>query len=88
MSAVKLSGNIAAYDELRSELEMDHNGEWVVIHDRKVSGYFGSMEEATQHAVEKHGSGPYLIRQIGAPPITLPTSVLYQCWEPVRAPSS
>ena len=84
----KLSDNIAAYDELRSELEMDHNGEWVVIHNRRVSGYFESMEKATHHAVEAHGTGPYLIRQIGAPPITLPTSVLYQSWEPVRAPSS
>ena len=87
IKTVRLSDNIAAYDELRSELEMDHNGEWIVIHDRKISGYFESMQEATQRAVEAFGTGPYLIRQIGAPPITLPTSVLYQRWEPVRAPS-
>ena len=87
MSAVQLSDNIAAYDELRGELEMDHNGEWIVIHDRTVSGYFKSMEEATQQAVKRHGVGPYLIRQVGAPPITLPASVIYQHWEPVRGPS-
>lgn len=85
MSA-KLSDNIAAYDEKRRELEIDHNGEWIVIHDRKISGYFDSMEEATQHALSTYGRGPYLIRQVGAPPITLPASVIYQRWEPVRAP--
>ena len=64
---------------------MDHNGDWIVIFDRKVSGYFESMEEATRHAVATHGRGPYLIRQVGAPPITLPTSAIYQQWEPIRA---
>jgi hypothetical protein len=27
--------------------------------------------------VGKFGAGPYLIRQIGAPPVTLPASVMY-----------
>lgn len=54
----KLSDNIAAYDEMRRELEMHHNGEWIVVFDRKVSGCFESMEEATRHAVATHGRGP------------------------------
>ena len=82
-----LSAEIAAYETMRSKLEMDHNGEWVVIYAGAISGYFESMEDAAHHAVETHGRGPYLIRQVGAPPITLPTSVIYQSWQPVHAPS-
>lgn len=84
MSA-RLSDNIAAYDEMRRELEMDRNGEWIVIYGRLVSGCFESMEEAAQHAAATHGRGPYLIRRVGAPPLQLPASAIYQQWEPVRA---
>ena len=88
MSAAKLSENITAYDELHDMFEMDHNGEWVVIYDRAVQGFFNDEYAAIQHAASNFGRGPYLIRRIGESAITLPASVVYQTSVPVRVPES
>jgi hypothetical protein len=69
--------DIAAFDAKRSALETDHLGEWVVFHDRNLIGVYPTMEKAAEDAVRRFGRGPYLIRQVGAPPITLPASVMY-----------
>jgi hypothetical protein len=69
--------NIAAFDAMRAELESEHLGEWVVFHDQELAGLYPSMERAAEDAVRKFGRGPYLIRQVGAPPLTLPASVMY-----------
>lgn len=75
----ELTKEIEAYNRLRRELEIDHIGEWVVIHDQVVAGIYGTFEEAAEAAVRKFGRGPYLIRQVGAPDTTpLPASVMYQ----------
>jgi hypothetical protein len=68
---------IAAYDAMREELEVQHMGEWIVMRDAKLIGTYPSFEDAASDAVARFGRGPYLIRQIGAPPITLPASVMY-----------
>ena len=41
-------------------------------------GFFETFQDAAQNAVARYGRGPFLIRQIGAPPSAMPTSVLYQ----------
>jgi hypothetical protein len=69
--------DIAAFDAMRSELESQHLGEWVVFHDQELVGFYLSMEKAAEDAVRRFGRGPYLIRQIGAPPVTLPASAMY-----------
>lgn len=69
--------DIAAYDEIRSELEASQLGRWVVFFDRDHVGTFDSFDEAAQFAVIKYGRGPYLIRQVGAPSVTMPASVAY-----------
>ena len=51
-------------------------GQWVMIHEAEVALY-RSFEEAAEDATAKYGRGPFLIRQVGAPPITLPASVAY-----------
>lgn len=68
---------LAAYETLRSELEAHHMGEWIVMRDGKLIGTYGSFENAASDAVSRFGRGPYLIRQVGAPPVTLPASVMY-----------
>jgi hypothetical protein len=73
---------IATFERRRTELEADHNGEWVVFHGADLLGAFGSFEMAAEHAVSHFGSGPFLIRQVGAPPIVMPASVMHI---PVRA---
>lgn len=69
---------IAGYKKLQSELEASHMGKWVLIHDEKLVGVCESLQEAAGQAVERFGRGPYLIRQVGAPPLVLPSSVLYR----------
>ena len=74
----KLSEEIAAYETMRDELETDYSGQWVVVHGGQREGLYKTFEEAAKDAVRRFGPGPYLIRQIGAPPISLPASVLYR----------
>ncbi len=74
---VDLDEEIAFYETLRSELEAHCLGRWVLVHDRKLVGNYDSFEAAATDAVERFGGGPYLIRQVGAPPVTLPASVMY-----------
>ena len=72
-----LSKEIKAYENFRSELEMDHFGEWVVVHDENLIGKYSSFEAAVEDAIQRFGRGPYLIRQVGQAPLALPDSVLY-----------
>ena len=73
----ELTKEIAAYERMRNELETDHLGKWVLVHDEALVGIYATFEEAAAEAVQQFGRGPYLIREIGAAPITLPASVLY-----------
>ena len=73
-----LSQEISAYEEIQNELEVDYLGKWALVHDETLIGKFDSFEDAAMHAVVNFGRGPYLIRQIGAPPMTLPVSVMFQ----------
>jgi hypothetical protein len=72
-----LLAEIEAYDAMLPELQTAHSGKWVLVHDRKLIGLFESSDAAATEAVKRFGRGPYLIRQIGAPPITLPASVMF-----------
>lgn len=69
---------IAAFEKMQPELEANHMGKWVLIHEEKLVGVFESFEDAAEQAVEKCGRGPYAIRQVGASPVVLPSSVLYR----------
>ena len=71
------SNDIVAYDAMRDELEADHTGKWVLFYERSLISLHESFEAAAGEAVRRFGRGPYLIRQIGAPPIVLPASVMY-----------
>ena len=73
-----LKKEIAAYKKMRGDLETEHLGKWALVHDGKLIGTYESFEKAADVAVQRFGRGPYLIREIGAPPTTLPASVLYR----------
>ena len=73
-----LSQEITAYEGMQKELEVDFLGKWALVHDETLIGKFDTFEDADTHAVTNFGRGPYLIRKIGAPPLTLPVSVTYQ----------
>jgi hypothetical protein len=74
----ELRDEISAYEQMRADLEASSLGKWVLVHDGQLIGTYDTFDAAANEAVERFGFGPYLIRQIGAPPIALPASVLYQ----------
>lgn len=76
--STSLLDNIAAYDEQRSSLEAEHLGKWVLFYDHQLIGAYDDFQEVANHAVTRFGRGPYLIRQVGAPPMSLPASVQYR----------
>jgi len=71
-----LETEIAAFEKVRAHLEAASMGKWVLIYGSTVIGTFDSFEEVAQQAVQEFGSGPYLIREIGASTFTLPSSVM------------
>ena len=77
-----LEQEIATYERRRDSLEAAHRLKWVVVHGETIVGTYPTFEEAAEEAVRQFGRGPYLIRQVAAPPIRLPSSVVY---EPLRA---
>jgi hypothetical protein len=74
----ELDVEISAYETMRERLEAENMGKWVLMHGSELVGVYASFDAAAEEAVKRFGSGPYLIRQVGAPPITLPASVMYQ----------
>jgi hypothetical protein len=70
--------DLAAYEQMRKDLEAHKMGKWVLMRDQVLMGVYDSFQESANEAVSKFGRGPYLIRQVGAPPITLPASVMYR----------
>ena len=72
-----LTKEIAAYESMRNALETDHFGKWVIVHGGELVALHDTFEAAAEEAMGRFGAGPYLIRQVGAGPITLPASVLY-----------
>ena len=69
---------IEAYERMRAELEKTHAGKFVVIKDGVLIGAWDTLDTAAAEAVMRFGRGPYLIRQVGAPPPNLPASVLFR----------
>ena len=69
--------DIAAFDAIEIDLAAEHPGDWALVHDQELIGTYPTFEAAATEAVSRFGRGPYLIRQIGAPPVRLPASVMY-----------
>ena len=72
-----LRDDIAAFDRMKSELEAQHLNEWVLFHAGRFVEAFADFESAAASAVERFDLGPYLIRQVGAPPIQLPGGMVF-----------
>jgi len=74
---VILRDDIAAFDRMQAELESRRRGEWVVFHQGQFVGAYPDFEAAAADAVERFDAGPYLIRQVGAPPVQLPGGMVF-----------
>ena len=77
MVMADVKADIAAYMKMQEELEEKHMGKWVLFHAETFIAVYDSFEEAAKDAINRFGRGPYLIRQVGAPSVTLPASVMY-----------
>ena len=73
-----LKKEIGAYEAMLDDLELEHFGKWVVVHDEELAGSHETFEDAANDAMARFGRGPYLIRLVGEPPLILPASVLYR----------
>lgn len=77
LDMTSIDKDIKFYNSIRNELEKTSTNKWCLIHDEKLIDVYEDFETAAQQAVTRFGKGPYLIRQIGAPPMILPASVTY-----------
>ncbi len=77
-ATMPLEREIEAYEKRQAELETTYFAKWVVFRDQQLVGAFDTLDAAASEAIRRFGRGPYLIRQVGAPPVVLPASVLYQ----------
>ncbi len=73
-----LKENIAAYEAMQNDLELDYFGKWVIFHDEKLFGVYETSHDAAEVAIKRFGRNPCLIREVGAPPLTLPPYVPYR----------
>ncbi len=71
-----LETEIAYFNEQAPELLANHRNEWVLIEGRKIVGLYRDFQLAITDAIKKFGDSPFLIRQIDAPPITLPHLII------------
>ena len=78
-----ISEDVKAYESMQHDLEASHKGMWVLIRDRALIGIFSSFEDAADAATQRFGRGPFLIREVGAEPTTLPISVMF-AWNAQR----
>ncbi len=69
---------IQAFEKKQAELEKLYAGKFVVFKGSDFIGAWDTLNAAGAEAVARFGRGPYLIRQVGAPPPTLPASVLFR----------
>lgn len=79
-----LEREIATYERLRDSLEAEHHSKWAVIHGETYVGAYSTFDEAAREAARRFGRGPYLIREIGAPPIRIPGTILNQTLHFIR----
>ena len=73
-----LATEMRTYGARRCELEKLYFGKFIVIKGTEVVGAWDTLAAAAEEAVRRFGRGPYLIRQVGAPPAMLPASVLFR----------
>ena len=82
-----LEENVAAYEEMREELETKHMHQWVVIYDNELIGTFTDFQEAADTAVKRFGPGPYHIKKVGEPPLQIAPSLKFVLTRATDRPS-
>ncbi len=73
-----LSRDIAAFEDMKVELEASRLHQWVVFHDGRLEGCFPDFEAAAESALERFDYGPCLIRQVGAGAVQMPGGMVFR----------
>jgi len=77
-TANPLKTEIQAYEKRLPELQKTYPDKFVIFKGEELVGAWDTLNAAAAEAVARFGRGPYLIRQVGARPLTLPASVLFR----------
>ena len=56
---------LAAYDEMRPELEAEHLGKWVIVRNRELVDIYETFETQPRPPLPGLARGPYHIREVG-----------------------
>ncbi len=75
---MELKKEIETFEKMKDELEAKHMNKWVLIYGDQLISVDDSFQQVAGEAVAKFGRGPYLIRQVGAPPVVFPISVVFK----------
>ena len=67
----ELKKNQEAYEAARSEIEQEHWGRTVLLHDGAVAGIYNDLNDAYAIGCEKYGLGCFSLQEVGAKPIEL-----------------
>ncbi len=62
-----LDAEIAAFENLREELERTHLGQFALFFEGKFVGAYPDFDSAGRAALSRSKRGPFLIQQIGSP---------------------
>ena len=67
----QLEKNRAAYNAIKEEMEAEHFGRAVLLHDGEIVEIYNDSGDAYAIGCEKFGLGNFSIEKIGEPPISL-----------------
>ena len=67
----QLERNQAAYDAVRRQMEEDHLGRVVLLHDGEVVEVYNDKDDAYKIGREKYGLGNFSLVNVGQQPIDL-----------------
>lgn len=73
-----LDADIASFERMRPQLEAEHHLHWVVFRQGGYVASYPDFEAAAEAASDMFETGPYLIRQVGAPSqVQLPGGMVF-----------
>ena len=72
-----LEHELKTLDRDREHLEREHSGKFVLIHGDEVIDTYDDFNKAADEGLRRFGHEPFLIRQIGAEQVQIPTAVIH-----------
>lgn len=60
-----MTRELAFFDQNRRHwVEEGHEGEWAVVHDEALLGFFDSLEDAYRQGAQRYGRGDFLVKEV------------------------